>query len=363
MNEELETRVRKRLGAMHDPYSDHPFSETSIVRSVSADASHITVDIELAYPAKGAYAALTQEMANELLVEPDIDTVSISLQHKILAHQVQNGLKPLLGVKNIIAIASGKGGVGKSTVAANLALALLAEGARVGLLDADIYGPSQQRMLGLQGPPETSDGKRIAPMMAHGLQAMSIGVLIGEDTPAIWRGPMVTQMLQQLLHDTYWYELDFLIIDLPPGTGDIQLTLAQQVPVAGALIVTTPQEIALLDARRALQMFTKVKVPVLGIVENMATHICSSCGHEENIFGSGGGQSMAQDYDVPLLGSLPLDIRIREQTDQGKPTVAAEPDSDLATRYREIARRLAAHLALQARNKHIAFPKIVVRED
>ncbi|HEN46729.1 MAG TPA: iron-sulfur cluster carrier protein ApbC, partial [Mizugakiibacter sp.] len=318
---------------------------------------------ELAYPANGAHAALTQEMANELLVEPDIDTVSISLQHRILAHQVQNGLNPLLGVKNIIAVASGKGGVGKSTIAANLALALQVEGARVGLLDADIYGPSQQRMLGLEGKPGTPDGKHFTPLQAHGLQAMSIGVLIGEDTPMIWRGPMVTQTLQQLLNGTVWDNLDYLIVDLPPGTGDIQLTLAQRVPVAGAVIVTPPQDLALLDARRALQMFAKVKVPVLGIIENMATHICSACGHEEDIFGSGGGERMSRDYEVPLLGSLPLDIRIREQADQGCPTVVAEPESELALRYREIARRTAAQLALQARNKRIAFPKIVVRDD
>jgi len=250
--------------------------------------------------------------------------------------------------------------VGKSTVSANLALALAAEGAQVGVLDADIYGPSQQRMLGLSGQPESPDGKRLKPMQAHGLQVMSIGVLVSEDTPMIWRGPMVTQTLMQLLQGTAWDNLDYLIVDLPPGTGDIQLTLAQRVPVSGAVIVTTPQDIALLDAMRALKMFQKVSVPVLGIVENMATHVCSNCGHEEHIFGAGGGERMAREYQLPLLGALPLDIRIREQMDAGVPTVVAQPDSDLTRRYREIARRTAAHLAQQALNKAIAFPKIVV---
>jgi ATP-binding protein involved in chromosome partitioning len=277
------------------------------------------------------------------------------------AHKVQGQLAPLPGVRNIIAVASGKGGVGKSTGAANLALALAAEGATVGVLDADIYGPSQPRMLGIEGKPESPDGKSIVPKVAHGLQAMSIGLLVGEDTPMIWRGPMVTQALMQLLTDTRWQDLDYLVIDLPPGTGDIQLTLSQKVPVSGAVIVTTPQDIALLDARKALKMFEKVEVPVLGIVENMATHICTNCGHEEHVFGEGGGQRKAEQYGVPLLGSLPLDIRIREQADGGIPSVAAMPDSDIAARYRAIARNTAARLSLQARNKSIGFPKIVVQ--
>jgi ATP-binding protein involved in chromosome partitioning len=264
-------------------------------------------------------------------------------------------------VKNILAVASGKGGVGKSTTAVNLALALAAEGAKVGILDADIYGPSQVRMLGLNGKPDSPDGHTIEPKQKYGLQAMSIGLMIEEDTPMIWRGPMVTQALQQLLNDTNWQGLDYLVIDLPPGTGDIQLTLCQRVPVSGAIIVTTPQDIALLDARKGLKMFEKVEVPVLGIVENMTTHICSNCGHEEPIFGAGGGARMAEQYGVPLLGSLPLDIRIREQTDGGRPTVIAEPDSAIAARYREIARMAAGRLALQARNKSIQFPNIVIQ--
>jgi ATP-binding protein involved in chromosome partitioning len=265
-------------------------------------------------------------------------------------------------VRNIIAIASGKGGVGKSTVAANLALALRAEGASAGVLDADIYGPSQVRMLGLEGKPDTKDGKRIEPKLSHGVQAMSIGLMIEEDTAMIWRGPMATQALQQLLGETNWSDLDYLVIDLPPGTGDIQLTLCQKIPVSGAVIVTTPQDIALLDARKALRMFEKVAVPVLGIVENMSTHVCSACGHEEHVFGEGGGARMAAQYGVPLLGSLPLDIRIREQADSGNPTVAAMPDSDLAARYREIARNAAGRLSLRARNKALGLPKIVVAD-
>jgi ATP-binding protein involved in chromosome partitioning len=274
---------------------------------------------------------------------------------------VQKGLKPLPGVKNIIAVASGKGGVGKSTTAVNLALALSVEGATVGLLDADIYGPSQPRMLGASERPESRDGKTMEPVVSHGIQSMSIGYLIEEETPMVWRGPMVTQALEQLLRDTRWQNLDYLIIDLPPGTGDTQLTLAQKVPVSGAIIVTTPQDIALLDARKGLKMFEKVEVPVLGIVENMSTHICSRCGHEEHIFGEGGGQRMATQYQVPFLGALPLDIRIRQETDGGQPTVAAEPDSHIAGLFRDIARRAAARLSLQARNYSHKFPNIVIQ--
>jgi len=276
---------------------------------------------------------------------------------------VQKGVEPIKGIKNIIAVASGKGGVGKSTTAVNLALALSAEGANVGILDADIYGPSQPRMLGVHGKPESKDGKTLEPMTSYHLQAMSIGFLVDEETPMIWRGPMVTQALQQLLKDTNWTDLDYLIIDLPPGTGDIQLTLAQQVPVSGAVIVTTPQDIALLDARKGLKMFQKVEVPVLGVIENMSTHICSQCGHEEHIFGAGGGTKMAEQYDVNFLGSLPLDIRIREETDNGKPTVVAEPESRIAQTYREIARRAAAKLSLQAKNYAAKFPKIVIQSN
>jgi ATP-binding protein involved in chromosome partitioning len=282
---------------------------------------------------------------------------------KVVAHAVQKSLKPIDNVKNIIAVASGKGGVGKSTVAVNLALALSVEGATVGILDADIYGPSQPRMLGIKSKPESKDGSSLEPMHSYHLQAMSIGFLIDEETPMIWRGPMVTQALEQLLNDTNWSELDYLVIDLPPGTGDTQLTLAQKVPVAGAVIVTTPQDIALLDARKGFKMFEKVEVPVLGIVENMSTHICSKCGHEEHIFGSGGGGRMAEQYGVELLGQLPLDIRIREDTDGGRPTVIADPECRIAQAYREIARNTAARLALQAKDYAAKFPSIVIQNN
>jgi len=272
-------------------------------------------------------------------------------------------LKPLAGIKNIIAVASGKGGVGKSTTAVNLALALKAEGASVGILDADIYGPSIPRMLGCKGQPDSSDGKSLEPMMGHGIQSMSIGYLVEEDTPMIWRGPMVTQALEQLLNDTNWKDVDYMVIDLPPGTGDIQLTLSQKIPVSGAIIVTTPQEIALMDARKGLKMFEKVEVPVLGIVENMSTHICSQCGHSEHIFGEGGGSRLAAQHGVDFLGSLPLDIRIREQADSGNPTVSAMQDSKISEIYRSIARKTAAKLATKAKDHSAAFPSIVIQNN
>jgi len=274
---------------------------------------------------------------------------------------VQKGVKLIPGVKNIIAVASGKGGVGKSTTAVNLALALAAEGANVGMLDADIYGPSQPTMLGITGRPESPDGQNLEPMLGHGLQAMSIGFLIDVETPMVWRGPMVTQALEQLLNQTKWKDLDYLVVDLPPGTGDIQLTLAQRVPVTGAVIVTTPQDIALIDARKGLKMFEKVGVPILGVVENMSLHICSNCGHEERIFGEGGGERMCKDYGTEFLGALPLDIRIREETDAGKPTVVAEPESRVAEIYRAIARRVAVKVGDLAVDHSSKFPSIVIQ--
>jgi ATP-binding protein involved in chromosome partitioning len=290
-----------------------------------------------------------------------VGNIDFQVTSKILAREVQKGTKPLSQVKNIIAIASGKGGVGKSTTAANLAIALQQEGGKVGVLDADIYGPSQTRMLGTQGRPDSKDGKSMEPKVSYQLQTMSIGNLIEEDTPMIWRGPMATGALEQLINDTNWHDLDYLIIDLPPGTGDIQLTLCQKIPVSGAVIVTTPQDIALLDARKGLKMFEKVNVPVLGVIENMSVHICSECGHSEHIFGSGGGESMAKQYEIEMLGSLPLDIRIREGVDNGRPTTAIEPDSEIAKSYREIARKIAARLALKARDFSSKFPKIVIQ--
>ena len=278
-----------------------------------------------------------------------------------VAHAVQRGVKLLPNVKNIVAVASGKGGVGKSTTAVNLALALVAEGAQVGMLDADIYGPSQPQMLGISGKPESVDGKTLEPMEGHGIQASSIGFLIDTDTPMVWRGPMVTQALEQLLRETNWRDLDYLIVDMPPGTGDIHLTLSQKIPVTGAVIVTTPQDIALLDARKGLKMFEKVGIPILGIVENMAIHVCTNCGHAEHIFGAGGGERMAKDYDVEYLGGLPLDIRIREQTDSGNPTVVAEPDGEIARAYRDIARRVAVKIAERAKDMSLKMPAIVVQ--
>jgi ATP-binding protein involved in chromosome partitioning len=274
---------------------------------------------------------------------------------------VQRGVKLIPEVKNIIAVASGKGGVGKSTTAVNLALALAAEGASVGILDADIYGPSQPTMLGISGRPESRDGKTLEPMTGHGLQAISIGFLIDVDTPMVWRGPMVTQALEQLLKDTRWHGVDYLVVDLPPGTGDIQLTLAQKVPVTGAVIVTTPQDIALMDARKGLKMFEKVGIPIIGIVENMSTHVCSNCGHEEHIFGAGGAEKMCKDYKAEFLGALPLDIHIREQTDSGKPTVVADPDGRIAEIYRRIARRVAVKISEQAKDMTSKFPNIVIQ--
>jgi ATP-binding protein involved in chromosome partitioning len=306
------------------------------------------VAITLAYPADGWREQLHTDVANVLAIE-GLSLASLELQHRIDAHQPQGELVPLPRIRNVIAVGSGKGGVGKSTTAVNLALALAREGARVGVLDADIYGPSIPTMLGLSGRPDSPDGKAIEPMRAHGIEAMSIGLMVEQDTPMIWRGPMATSALTQLLEQTLWGDLDYLIIDLPPGTGDIQLTLAQKIPVAGAIIVTTPQDVATLDARKALKMFEKVEVPVLGLVENMAVHVCSQCGHAEHIFGHGGAGRIAAQYDVPLLGSLPLEIGIREQGDAGTPIVASAPDSTAAQAYRRTARAVAAHLALRPR--------------
>ncbi|MFO1506011.1 MAG: iron-sulfur cluster carrier protein ApbC [Lysobacterales bacterium] len=355
-----ETRVREILGGIIDPHHGADLVGAGAVNGIGIADGDVSVDLVLGYPALSTQAALATEVKRALEADPEIRHATVGVTSLVVPHAVQQGLSPLPGVKNIIAVASGKGGVGKSTVAVNLALALVAEGARVGILDADIYGPSQPRMTGTAGHPDTRDGKHIEPKIGHGLQVMSIGYLIAEDTAMIWRGPMVTQALQQLLGDTSWDAVDYLVIDLPPGTGDIQLTLCQRVPVSGAVIVTTPQDIALLDAKKSLTMFDKVKVPVLGIVENMSTHVCSNCGHEEHIFGEGGGGRMAAQYGVPLLGSIPLDIRIRAETDAGNPTVAAEPESAIAQRYREIARNATARLSLRARNKAIPFPKIVV---
>ncbi|EXJ14616.1 iron-sulfur cluster carrier protein ApbC [Imhoffiella purpurea] len=355
--------VEAAIKGYKEPHLGRDLVAAHAVKSIDIEGDAVRVAVELGFPAKGIQQAIADAVKDCVMGVSGVGSAQVDVSWEIKAHSVQKSLKPIDNVKNIIAVASGKGGVGKSTTAVNLALALAAEGARVGLLDADIYGPSQPRMLGIDGKPESKDGSTLEPMSSYDLQAMSIGFLIDEETPMIWRGPMVTQALEQLLKDTNWSDLDYLVIDLPPGTGDTQLTLAQKVPVSGALIVTTPQDIALLDARKGLKMFQKVEVPVLGIVENMSIHICSKCGHEEHIFGQGGGTAMSEQYGVDLLGSLPLDIQIREETDNGKPTVVAQPDSRITEIYREIARKTAAKLSLQAKDYAAKFPRIVIENN
>jgi ATP-binding protein involved in chromosome partitioning len=355
--------VEEQLKTYIDPYLESDLVSTKCVKDIKIDGGKVGIDVQLGYAAKGYEADMTKNIQEAVSSLDGVDDVAVNITTKIDSHAAQKGVKSIPGVKNIIAVASGKGGVGKSTTAVNLALALSAEGATVGILDADIYGPSQPRMLGVNQQPESKDGKSLEPLNSYDLQAMSIGFLVDEETPMIWRGPMVTQALEQLLNDTQWKDVDYLIIDLPPGTGDTQLTLAQKVPVTGAVIVTTPQDIALLDARKGLKMFEKVEVPVLGIIENMSIHICSECGHEEHIFGKGGGQSMADQYDIDMLGALPLDISIRESTDGGKPSVVADPEGRIAEIYREIARRVGAKLSKKAKDYSAAFPKIVIQNN
>ena len=355
------TDVENLLRTFIDPNHGVDLVTAKSVKTITIDGANVDVILELGYPAKSYIDELKSAVEQLLTTLDGIGNVTVEVVVKIISHAVQQALKPQPNVKNIIAVASGKGGVGKSTTAVNLALALAAEGANVGMLDADIYGPSIPTMLGLSGFPESLDNKTMTPKMAYGLQTMSIGYLIEADQPMIWRGPMATNMLQQLLRDTNWVDVDYLIIDLPPGTGDIQLTLAQQIPVSGAIIVTTPQDIALIDAQRGLGMFAKVNVPVLGIVENMSMHICSKCGHAEAIFGEGGGVAMSEKNKVDFLGSLPLDITIRQYADSGKPTVVAEPDGRAAQIYKEIARKTAARLALKTKDFSTRFPNIVVQ--
>src|SRR5580765_3651249 len=344
-----------------DPNTGKDFFTTKSARNVRVEGGNVSLEIELGYPAKTQIDPIRKLVGQKLRALPGVGSVNVEVTSRIISHSVQRGVKLVPGVKNIIAVASGKGGVGKSTTAVNLALGFAAEGASVGILDADIYGPSQPMMLGIAGRPESKDGKTLEPMVGHGIQAISIGFLIDIDTPMVWRGPMVTQALEQLLKDTNWRDLDYLIVDMPPGTGDIQLTLAQKVPVTGAVIVTTPQDIALIDARKGLKMFEKVGVPIIGIVENMSTHICSNCGHAEAIFGEGGAKKMCDDYDVPFLGQLPLDIHIREQADSGRPTVVADPDGAIARIYKDIARKTAVFVAQKAEDFSAKFPNIVVQ--
>ncbi len=351
-----ESDLKRLLSELIDPHTGQPLGEA--VRAVAVRDGKAAVAVELGYPAAGWREGLVELVSGALRATGEVAEVTVDLDWRVSQYAVQDGLNPLEGVGNVIAVASGKGGVGKSTVTANLALALQAEGARVGVLDADVYGPSQPRMLGLSGQPQTTENRRILPFQAHGLQAMSIGMLVKTDQAMIWRGPMATQALQQMVAETLWQDLDYLVIDLPPGTGDIQLTLAQRIPVAGAITVTTPQDVAVDDVRRAVAMFSKVRIPVLGVVENMSTHICSNCGHEEAIFGAGGGSRIASEAGLTLLGQLPLEASLGRSTDQGNPIVAADPDHPVSQRFRELARRTAARLSLNTRNQQIRMPKI-----
>jgi len=361
MNETSTTQLEAAIAGYVDPYVGQDLVTAKLIKDLRMDGKTARVEVELGFPALGYKDSLAAELEKRLREVPGVEHVQIEIRWKLIAHSVQRNLKPMESVNNIIAVASGKGGVGKSTTAVNLALALKAEGAQVGILDADIYGPSQPRMLGLTGEkPLSRDGKTFEPVTGHGIQCMSIGFLVDEEQPTVWRGPMVSSALNQLIESTRWRDLDYLIVDMPPGTGDIQLTLSQKVPVSGAIIVTTPQDIALLDARKGLKMFEKVEVSVLGVVENMSTHICSACGFEEHIFGADGGRRLAAQYSVPFLGSVPLDIRIRQETDGGEPTVAVDPDGSIGLAYRDIARHAAARLAATTQDYSRLFPKITI---
>ncbi|RJF99828.1 iron-sulfur cluster carrier protein ApbC [Noviherbaspirillum saxi] len=355
--------VKAALSQVIDPNTGKDLVSSKSAKNIRLDGADVMLDVELGYPAKSQLDTIRKATIAAIRAVEGAGNVSVNVHAKIIAHTAQRGVKLMPNVKNIIAVASGKGGVGKSTTAVNLALALAAEGAMVGILDADIYGPSQPMMMGINGRPETVDGKTMEPLENHGLQVSSIGFMIDPDEPMVWRGPIVTQALQQLLEQTNWRDLDYLIVDMPPGTGDVQLTLSQKVPVTGAVIVTTPQDIALLDARKGLKMFEKVGIPILGIVENMSTHICSNCGHAEPVFGHGGGERMCAEYGVEFLGALPLTMSIREQTDSGKPTVVADPDGQIATIYKTIARKVAVKVAEKAKDMSSKFPSIVIKND
>jgi ATP-binding protein involved in chromosome partitioning len=358
--------IEAALQQFTDPYwPEKDLVKRRAIKDLVIEGGKVSFRVVLGYAAAGKASEIINGIKARVQSVPGVSAVDVKLEWGVIANKTQNNMKSMESVRNIIAVASGKGGVGKSTTAVNLALALAAEGARVGILDADIYGPSQPIMLGIPESqrPETQGQQYFFPIVAHGIQSMSMGYLVDEKTPMVWRGPMVSGAMQQLLNQTLWENLDYLVIDMPPGTGDIQLTLAQRVPVTGAVIVTTPQDIALLDAKKGIEMFRKVEIPCLGIIENMALHVCSQCGHVEHIFGQGGGERIAQQYDAPLLGSLPLDIKIREQADGGKPSVVADPDGIVAQTYREIARKLGASLAKRGKNYANAFPEIVVKND
>ena len=358
-----EQAVTDALKTVIDPNTGKDFVSTRQLKNLRIDGADVAFEVELGYPAKSQIAALREALIAAVRTVAGVENVSVDLVTKITAHAVQRGVQLLPKVKNIVAVASGKGGVGKSTTAVNLALALAAEGASVGILDADIYGPSQPMMMGISGRPESADGKTMEPMENHGVQVMSIGFMVDADNPMIWRGPMATQALEQLLRQTNWPELDYLIVDMPPGTGDIQLTLSQRVPLTGAIIVTTPQDIALLDAKRGTKMFEKVGVPILGLVENMAVHVCENCGHVEHVFGEDGGKRMAAEYGIDFLGALPLNLSIRVQADSGRPSVVSDPDGEIAALYKAVARQVAVKIAQRAKDFSSKFPSISISKD
>lgn len=351
------------LSAVTDPHTGKDFVSTRALKNLQVQDGDVSFDVELGYPAKSQHPALRRALVAAARTVPGVDNVSVNLSTRIIAHAAQRGVALLPQVRNIVAVASGKGGVGKSTTAVNLALALAAEGARVGLLDADIYGPSQPMMMGIEGRPESEDGKTMEPLENHGVQVMSIGFLVDKDEAMIWRGPMATQALEQLLRQTNWKDLDYLIVDMPPGTGDIQLTLSQRVPITGAVIVTTPQDIALLDARKGIKMFDKVGVPILGLVENMAVYCCPQCGHTEHIFGADGGKRLAAENGTDYLGALPLNLSIRVQADNGRPTVVADPEGEIAGIYKAVAREVALKIAARAKDFSSKFPSIKISRD
>ncbi len=355
-----QSQVEAAIAEYKDPALDKDLVSAKCIKNIAIEGNKVNIDIQLGFPAKSYETELAQALTEKVSELAGIDNVNVNIDTKIVSHSVQKGVTGIDGVKNIIAVASGKGGVGKSTTAVNIALALSKEGANVAILDADIYGPSQPRMMGIRDAKPETDEEGMHPVLNYGVQTMSIGFLIDEETPMIWRGPMVTQALEQLFKDTKWKEVDYLVVDLPPGTGDVQLTLAQKIPVSGAVVITTPQDIALLDARKGLRMFEKVDVPILGVIENMSIHVCSNCGHEEHIFGEGGGNRMASEEEVHFLGELPLDKSIRELADGGKPTLVADPEGVIAKRYLDISRKITARLSLQAKDYTNKFPTIVI---